>query len=271
MNFIYEEFDNINYLLSTLENRKNNFIMRNEHASEISDYDFTKTNSYEEATTMLRTGYKEVLPQVQSLIKKNNLINYSNFNLRRKQQNMYVGFIPNVPNVLQNKPDSMINIISSYQKKKIKNIIYAIGANTGTSANTFIKAGVALVSAINILELSGISTRLLVAFMASKKYDELVSPTLKIKNYGERFNIEKICFPLVHPSMCRRIGFKWLETCLHLTEEGFSCGYGSTPGLDVLKENLIQDDVTVVLDTSTIANMNFKVENILKEFGFVND
>lgn len=269
MNFIYEEFDNINYLLSTLENRKNNSIMKNENSSNTGNYNFTRTNSYEEAVTMLRTGYKEVLPQIQSLIKKNNLIKYSN--LKRKQQNMYVGFVPNVPNVLQNKPDSMINIISSYQKKKIKNIIYAIGANAMTSPDIFVRAGVALVSAINTLELSGISTRLLVGFMTAEKGNELVCSTLKIKDYGERFNIEKICFPLIHPSMFRRIGFKWLETCLNLTESGFSCGYGSSPKLDLLKENLVQDEATVVLNTSSIADMNFKVESILKEFGFVNE
>lgn len=270
MNFIYEEFDNINYLLSTLENRKNNSIMENEHSSETNSYDFTKTNSYKEAATMLKTGYKEILPQIQSLIRKNNLINYSNLNLKRRQKNMNIGFVPNVPNALQNKPDSMINIIPNFQKKKVKNIIYTIGANCGTSTETFVKAGVALVSAINVLELSGVSTKLSIGFMPAISDDELVCPILRIKNYGERFNIEKICFPLIHPSMFRRIGFKWLETCLNLTKKEFAWGYGKSPKLDVLKKNLVQDDATVVLDTLGIRNMDFKIENILKELGFVN-
>lgn len=270
MSFIYEEFDNISYLLSTLENRKNNSIMKDSHSSETSSYNFTNTNSYEEAAMMLRTGYKEVLPQVQSLIKKNNLINYSNLNLKRKQQNMNIGFVPHIPNALQNKPDSMINIIPNFQKKKVKNIVYANGANCAVPIETFIEAGVALVSAINVLELSGVSTKLSVGFMPSIIDDELVCPTLRIKNYGERFNIEKICFPLIHPSMFRRIGFKWLETCLNLTKKEFAWGYGRSPELDVLKKNLVQDDATVVLDTLGIRNMDFKIENILKELGFVN-
>lgn len=268
MSLIYEEFDNINYLLSTLENRKNNSIMRNNHSSEIGNYDFTKTNSYEEAAMMLKSGYKEVLPQVKSLIRKNNLINYSNLNLKRKQQNMNIGFVPHIPNALQNKPDSMINIIPNFQKKKIRNIIYANGANWTISTETFIKAGVVLVSAINVLELSGVSTRLLVDFMPSIKDDELVCPTLKVKDYGERFNIEKICFPLVHPSMFRRIGFKWLETCLNLTNENFASGYGEEADLNILKKYLIQNNSTIVLNTLSIQKMDFKIENILKEFGF---
>lgn len=44
--------------------------------------------------------------------------------------------------------------------------------------------------------------------MSAQTGNETTFPTVVIKNYGQRFDLQKVCFPLAHPSMLRRIGFK---------------------------------------------------------------
>ena len=276
MNFIYEEFDNINHLLSTLEKRPKNEFMEDEDSSEREDIEFFGTKSYEEATNLLKFGYSEHLSEIKSVVRKNNLISFSDFNKKRIPKNMVLGFVPNVPNAIRNIPESMINVDRSSQKKKVMKIIYSIAGSCGVNKEVFIKAGIALVSAINIIELSGIQTQLNVGFSSScegsGESKEILCPVLRIKNFGERFNLEKICFPIIHPSMFRRIGFKYIETCPKMTKD-FSCGYGKPAKLDELREQLNENEnksniPTKILDTAFIRNNDYDIEEILKELGF---
>lgn len=266
---IYEEFPSITKLLKILDSRTNNTIMQGQFSSSKEDYNFTKTHNYEEAVSLLRFGYTDVLDQIKKEVKRNNKLIYQGYVNKRKIQNMPIGFIPNVPNAIQNRPDSMINITAPLQKRKTLSIIYAMSGSAFEDADTFIKAGAALVSAINLIELSGVQTRLYVNFMpayaSGNNGIELLSPVLRIKNYGERFNLTKICFPLVHPSMFRRIGFKYLETCPFVTQSGFRNGYGTPPSLKILRENIPTDNQTFILNTTFIKENDYNISNILKE------
>lgn len=283
MNVVYEEFNDIEELLETLASRPNNEIMKNEHSSEKEQASFSKTSSYKEATDLLRNGYTEILEDVKSAVRRNNKFIYQYQDRQRKVKNMPIGFIPNVPNALQNKPDSMINILQKPKKRKTINIIYAMSGSCGESADVFVKAGAALVSALNLIEISGIQTRLSVSFMASessqgffsfgpatKEEDkQLIFPVLRVKNYGERFNLTKICFPMAHPSMFRRIGFKYLETCPQLTDSNFASGYGRVPELGKIREIVNTDENTYILNTRLIKDSGYDIHKILKELEVV--
>lgn len=283
MNVVYEEFNDIEDLLETLASRPNNEIMRDEHSSEKEDSSFSKTSSYKEATDLLRNGYTEILGDVKSAVRKNNKFIYQYQERQRKVKNMPIGFIPNVPNALQNKPDSMINILQKPKKRKTINIIYAMSGSCGESADVFVKAGAALVSALNLIEISGIQTRLSVSFMASESNygffsfghetreedKQLIFPILRVKNYGERFNLTKICFPMAHPSMFRRIGFKYLETCPQLTDSNFANGYGRVPELGKIRAAVDTDENTYILNTRFIKDNDYDIHKILKELEVV--
>lgn len=268
---IYEEFTSINQLLNTLNSRPNNQVMSEREASRTGDRDFCETSSYEEAVDLFVHGYTDIVGQVRAEVRKNNKAIYSNPIERRTIMNMPVGFIPNVPNALQNKPDSMINIVSTPQKRKTLSVIYAMGGSCGEEAESFIKAGAALVSALNLIELSGVQTRLYVDFMPSSGRKEMLSPVLRVKNYGERFNLTKICFPLVHPSMFRRIGFKYLETCPFVTDSYFRLGYGRSPEIEDLRRNIPTDKQTFILNTEVIKDNDYSIKAILEELNFFNE
>lgn len=267
MNDIIERFNSIKELLSTLDSRENNKYMQDEHQSERSSATFTKTKSYEEAVYMLRTGYLDPLKKIKMACRKVSK-DYSNATAdvdRRQVRNMPIGYVPNVPNTLLGRPDSMINITNKPIKKKCINIIYANSASAFYDADDFISAGTRLVSAINIIERSGTQVKLDVAFVTAKETKQRICGVLKIKGYGERFNLQKVTFPLIHPSMMRRIGFKFLETVPGM-EEDFSAGYGSSIDSDELTEMFETNDQTYILTMKDVSAMN-GVDGVLKYLG----
>ena len=159
----------------------------------------------------------------------------------------------------------MINITNKPIKKKCINIIYANSASASYGVDDFISAGTRLVSAINIIERSGTQVKLDVAFVTAKEKRQRICGVLKIKGYGERFNLQKVTFPLIHPSMMRRIGFKFLETVPGM-EEDFSEFYGSTIDSDELAEMFETNNQTYVLTVKDVKAMN-GVDGVLKYFG----
>lgn len=230
IHFIYEQFNSIQSLLSTIESRPNNEVMKDNHSSEkTSDAEWSGTKSYDEAKSLLRNGYTDILPQIKESMKISSSLYQNHFvNIPRKRpENSVVGFTPNVPNAIQNLPQSMINIKNIPQKRKALEVIYFNIGSYGEETSHFIDAGVALLTAINILEARGLSVKINLSFMAARKADEMTCPVLTIKDYGQKLDLQKICFPIAHPSMLRRIGFKYLETCPELTEEDFAYGYGN--------------------------------------------
>lgn len=141
-------------------------------------------------------------------------------------------------------------------------IILDAGGAAMVETEALESAGAALVSAINLIELAGIQTRLSIGFMPSTENGQIIFPTVNIKNFNERFNLQKICFPMVHPSMFRRIGFKYLETCPGM-EEDFSCGYGRPPKLTEIKDCLNEKD-TYIINREWITDHGNNIEEILK-------
>lgn len=265
---IKEDFKSLSELVKTLDNRPNNQFMRNENSSHSGDDEFTGTSSYEEAINLLRFGYTDPIAQVKEELKKSKLVTSKIYQSLPKimPENKVVGFVPNVPNSLLGIPESMIFMDKKHQKRKTLSIIYSFGAPCCVDKDDLIKAGIALITAINIVELSGIQTRLQLGFMpsTSDSENEIIFPTVIIKNYGERFNLQKICFPMIHPSMFRRIGFKYLETCPFITRHYW--GYGTVRGVVPKVKKLLEDEKnTYIFESESIIKNHFNVEKILKE------
>lgn len=261
-----EDFGSIYSLLNTINSRENNsFFMRNEDSSqERGNEEWSGTSSYEEAQSLLIHGYEDPIKSIKSNLAKNKKLTSKIYNSIPKPivQNRVVGFVPNVPNALKGLPESMITLEKLHKKRKTISIIYAIGGSCGVESDVLASAGAALVSAINLIELSGVQTELSIGFMPTKETKQVIFPTVKIKSYGERFNLQKICFPMIHPAMFRRIGFKYLETCPGMVEN-FSHGYGRPPELEVLK-TLIKDKNTYVINRAWITEHKNDIEEILK-------
>ena len=269
---VREDFSSLNQLMLALKTRPDNKIMQGKKSSQrTTDPKFFGTANYEEASRMLTDGYIEILGQLKDTVKEKRSINskFAESIPHQVPHTAMVGYSPCVPNAILGLPNSMISIDKKPIKRKTLSIVYAMGANCGTNAKYFSEAGAALLSAIDLIERSGIQTQLKLCFYPSEEDGELACATVVIKNYGERYSLQKISFPLAHPSMFRRIGFKWLETSPDITKSGFNFGYGHTPNWRNLEEAMEVGPNTCFIDIDFIHNNNCDAQEILKKFGVI--
>lgn len=272
MKIVKEHFKSISEMMDVLDKRPNSEIMRNEHSSSRKgDKGWYGTESYEEASQLMRTGYTEILPKIkEGLNTSAKAISkfFSPTDLRRPK-NLPVGFIPNVPNAILNLPDSMIDVKLTPQKRKTLDIIYIMAGHCGCEIEMWIKAGIALLTTIKIIERRGISVKIDASFYCGSEHDETAMGSVTVKHYGQPLDIQKLCFPLANPSMFRRIGFKFLETTPIITKEGFAYGYGRGFDCDekAIKKEL-ETSKTFVLSGQWIKRHDYKVEEILNYLNF---
>ncbi len=250
-----EYFSSIHHMLACLDSRENNRAMYDQHSStEQGDSEWAGTSSYEEAVKLLTCGYTDILGKLSLGIRKA-MKSLKDFDFSKSYMIEDVqGACPIVPNYLQGLPKAMSYRQPVAKKVKTINIIYAPTANCGTGANEFIEAGIGLLSAIRAIEKSNVSIKLDCMFKNSYEGQEAVIGFVRVKNYRDRLDLQKLCFPIAHPSMLRRIGFKFLETVPNLTNRGFARGYGRSPSMSELNNYLKVPDNTVLLNFYLVHN-----------------
>lgn len=265
MNIIKEHFKSIHEMIDTIESRETNKVMtKDDKASHTGSYDFTKTHSYEESKELYRNGYVEILDKIKAGMLKN-MKNNSVVNRRQVTTNV-IGYAPHVPNAILGLPNSMIMTKSQPQKARTLSICYCICQNAFTEADEFIKSGIAVLSVINSLELQGVRVKLRINFYSAREGKDVAFGTIDVKDYREHLDIQKLCFPIAHPSMFRRMGFGWLETCKGLKDEDWSYGYGKTMfDEDLINEYLLEKD-EVYLNLNVTKRYNYDVDRIIESF-----
>ena len=181
-NVIYEDFNSIKELMDAINSRPKNYIMRSKNSStDEGNAEWYGTSNWDEAIKLLKYGYTDPIKKIKEGLSVNKSIT-SKFvkNMPRpRPRNHIIGYIPNVPNALMGLPQSMITVDKQNQKRKTASILYCFGSCAMTNKNALIGAGIALVTAINIIELSGIQTRLNVIFMPAQAEGEIYYHTSK--------------------------------------------------------------------------------------------
>lgn len=192
-------------------------------ASEYRDYGFCKTHSLEEAKKICKFGYHEDFDRLVEL--KYTLEKYIKMSEKKsKQYNYYVGYAPDVKAYLEGNPLSMFN--RENQERKHIDIYFNSSILAGVSSNQIYNRGVIALCLVEILENMGFCVDLNIFTMTSK-YDEIHYAKFNLKKSGERLNIQKLYFPLCHPSFLRRLVFRLMEQTPDITREWIN-GYGST-------------------------------------------
>lgn len=253
MRVVHEYFSSINQMLNILEGRKNNEVMQNNHSStQTGNREWSGTDSYEEAVKLLTCGYTDILDKlrlgIQKATKSLKDIDFSKSHIIEDVQ----GASPIVPNYLQGLPKTMCYRQSVPKKIKTINIIYSPCENCSSQPEEFIEAGVAILSAIRAIEKSNISIKLDCMFSDTISRKEAVIGIVRIKNYRDCLDLQKLCFPMAHPSMLRRIGFKYIETAPDMKEYKFTFGYGGSPSLEDLEGFLKLPENTVLLNMKVV-------------------
>lgn len=260
MKEIREEFASINEMLRTIESRNNNSVMNDRHSSFYNDYSFTGTHSYDEAIELFRNGDKDKYYQINQGLRTSN-DSKTALLPRRQVRNGVVGYAPNVPNAIMGLPNSMIYTEKVNMKSKTVSILYSICGNCGVKSHTFIRCGIALLNAVNALELSGYRVEIKILFFNAVGSNEKTRGLVTVKRYNEHLDLLKMAFPLANPSMFRRFGFKWIETQPELTDGYYNGGYGS----DNSDEDLSEGN-TIYLTLNRIQNCDCDAMELLEKY-----
>lgn len=228
--FYYDTFDSITHMLATLEKRSENRVFKG--SRELSSQSQSKsrdkfygTATFAEAEELIRYGWDEPVKELKSELSK--LQAKSNVTTQKaRPRNSVVGYAPCVPAAIMGLPESMIATERVPSKVKAVSIIYGNTDAAGASRAEYLKAGAVMLKLVNDLELKGYRVRLICEFKAAIEGEEVSGARVVIKDWKQPLDLRKIAFPIAHPSMQRRFGFRHLETVPGINVSGWRYSYG---------------------------------------------
>ena len=264
---VIREFTSVNEFENYITISPLNAVFRWEELSSVKGtQSFTQTKSYEEATSLFKNGWDSMAQNIthQLNVKKCQTLD------THVQKVMFdvVGFQASVPRYLQGIPTNMVNKKLVPIKQKVITLNKDISYNAMTSTQDIIDASIQTLQLIKKIEAQGIRVNLNLIFGSEAgKNTEVVK--IRLKSANERLNISKLAFPLVHPSMLRRLIFRYIEVAPTVTK-GFRWGYGHPLDGSQLKEyckdeyvlpRLFDGDITQINDLATICSITDNIKN----------
>lgn len=264
MKVVKEHFQSIHQMLENINKRPKNEVMRGrESASYTGSEDFTLTESWDKAIYLFKYGYTDILEEIKTGMKTN--ASFQKPVAKRRIKTHVEGVVPHIPNAILGLPNSMIHIQPNIQKTKAISIVYVKPASCMVDAREFVESGIAVLSTIHALEIRGFRVNLKVMFFNGKVGDERVFSTVDVKHYREHLDLHKLCFPIAHPSMFRRIGFKWLETTPEIEESGWARAYGKpVPVNEILEIEGLAQKNEYYISLATTKECNYNVDEIIE-------
>lgn len=234
------EFNSISDLISYIKTGKTSIWFEGYCQSNLTDAstkEFTNTGNLKEAMDMLENGWYEEAKKIEARFKK---LDAKPLNgLQRKFVQDVVGFQPIVPNYMMGLPNSMVNSKMVVRKQKVVTLNMSMTYSGAVKADVIESCCLTALRVVKAIEDSGCRVNLNV-YYAGWNPDYATGTTmynlikLKVKGANERLNISKVCFPMVHPSMLRRIFFKVIEVTPSFTRE-YRKNYGKVVKDDDIK------------------------------------
>lgn len=205
------------------------------------------TSSFEEACNLFINGWdKKTLELKQKL----DFEEHKEPQMTYKNIQSVQGYHPIVPLYLMGIPNNMVTKKMVPLKKKVINIDKTIAYSFSVKPEQIIDESVKVIRIINRLERQSYRVNLNLVCI-SRSYSDNVGIGLKIKlkSANESLNISKLTFPLIHPSMLRRLFLRFVEVNPH-TIRGFIRGYGvPLSGKEVkdlfVKDGTYKDDIVL--------------------------
>lgn len=189
-----------------------------------------RTNNFEEAKDLLLHGWEHGTKEIKAKVEAKET------GISTKQKSVYdvVGYQASVPRYLHGIPTNMVNKVNVKQKNKVITINKCASYSWKTKPQDIINESVKVLQLINRLEKQGYRVNLNVVFGTKAKNNTITK--VRIKNSSQRLNIKQVAFPLVHPSMLRRIIFAVWERQEENNNDSFKWGYGIVINADELKQ-----------------------------------
>lgn len=172
-------------------------------------YNFTDTKNFDEACELLKNGWNDMASKLTQKLKvKEKEVAPM---MRPRTSLSVVGYQPVVPLYLNGVPTNMVNKKMVPVKQKVITLTKVVNYMSITSKEKIVEESIKALQIIKKLESQGYRINLNI-LSASSAGSQTVLCKIRIKNANEKLNINKLAFPLVHPSMQRRLSFRWKET-----------------------------------------------------------
>ena len=218
---------------------------------------WTKTESFDEAVLLMKRGWSDM---AQKLVNKLKVIDKkTEMVTKRRSVNSVAGFHPIVPLYLAGVPTSMVSYKMVPVKQKIVNITKLFNYSAGVSSEKIVDESIKVLQVVKKLEAQGYSVNVNVAFGSSAS-NRNIAASIRIKNANERLNVSKLAFPMVHPSMLRRLIFRYIEVTPNATK-GYVGGYG-TPVYKSEMQEMFPDNIVIPAIWHTDVNKIDTVDQI---------
>ena len=226
--------------------------------------EFTGSSSLDEAIRMCRFGFQDNFEEFFALDAQiMNMLDMS-FDAPRTF-NDYVGFAPDVKAYLEGSPLTMIN--KANPPRKLINVYMNTSYDASTDISQIFHRGAAVLTAIKLCELQHYAVDL---HLFEMSYCDMGDGTIEVhfsefalKDAGEHANVQKLFFPLCHPSWIRRLNFRLIETTPDISYQ-WAGTYGYPCSMRRMREVLDLDEERSVLIPS-FDDLNVKGEDIVED------
>lgn len=255
------EFDSINEFYKYLCDTPFNEAFRWEHHVSVDgSYSFTQTHNFGEAVNLMKDSWSDMAKKLNAKLqikeKQNAMVN------KRKMVNSVAGFQPIVPLYLAGVPTNMVQQKMVPVKQKIVNITKSVTYSASVSTETIVEESVKAMQIVKKLEAMGYRVNLSIA-LGSIKDDRQLFSKVCIKHANEKLNVSKLAFPMVHPSMLRRLFFRFIEVCPDTTKS-FTRGYGIPATADQIKKVYSEEIILPAKFRGNVENIH-SLEDLIRE------
>ena len=260
------EFDNIAEFVDYCKKGHYNSVFKNaNHDSIKNSFSFTQTESLTEAYELLIDGWSSMAEKLTKILKasKNSMAP----SMKAKPVNSVCGFQAIVPAYLQGLPNSMVSRKMVPIKNKVVTINKDISYHCGITTDQIIEDSIRVLKIVNNLESNGYKCNVNIIFgvESSNKFGYIAK--VKIKSANERLNVSKLAFPMVHPSMLRRLMLRMLEVTeiVDPSNKNLIYGYGHplTPGQIRKMMNANEVFFPKLFDAENVENIK-SVDDLMK-------
>lgn len=230
------------------------------HSSVDGDYYFTKTRDFTEAVELFKNGWSDM---ASKLVQKLKVVESKTEPTMKPRNTLSVcGYQAIVPLYLNGVPNNMVNKKMVPVKQKVITLNKSIDYHGGVDADEIIEESIKAMQIIKKLEAQGYRCNLNLVLGSAAGGKQFVLK-IRIKSANEKMNISKLAFPLVHPSMLRRLFFRFMEVYPNVTRD-FVHGYGRPATSsemrnwfkgEILLPNFIKKDVNKIGGVEDLENI----------------
>ena len=120
---------------------------------------------------------------------------------------------PSIPDYLAGVPDHMVAAVPHWAAQaRVVKIVINRAASSGIEGKAMIARGIALLSIVDELEIKGRSCEIWVVFHNEhQSHTDTMIHRIKVKEAGERMELDRMAFVLAHPAFHRALKFRLME------------------------------------------------------------